>query len=146
MKLMKTGWIVLAVALFAVCGCNAGREERSTGKIEWAESYADGLYLAGVTGKPAMLVFGASWCAPCRDLKRHVFTDKRVAMASRELVNIYIDIDQDRGTAGIYKVRAIPAIFFLAPGGELIGPLKGDRSAGNFAQQMKSVSERYRKT
>jgi thioredoxin-related protein len=142
--MMKKIGILLIIALLSLCACGQGREERLAKKIEWTDSYAEGLYLAGMTGKPIMLVFGANWCAPCQDLKKHVFTNNQVAQASKELVNIYIDIELDRNTTGIYKVRSIPAVFFLAPSGEVVGGLNGERSAKNFARQMTTLSERYK--
>jgi thioredoxin-related protein len=145
-KQMRNAGTLLIIALLFLCACGQSREERLAKKIEWSESYSEGLYLAGMTGRPIMLVFGANWCAPCQDLKKQVFTHKLVAQASKQLVNIYIDIDQDRSTAGIYRVRAIPSIFFLTPGGEIIGGLNGERSAKNMALQMNTISERYKRS
>lgn len=132
----------LAAALALLAACGAGEE--AGGRVEWAASYAEGLRQAEATGRPAMLVFGASWCPPCQELKKHVFTDRRVAEASRGMVNIYVDVDQDRRTAGTYRVRAIPAVFFLSPAGEVVAALKGEHTAQNFARQMTAVAQRYR--
>jgi protein disulfide-isomerase len=134
--------LAMAAALCLAAGCSRG--EPPGGRMEWVETYAEGLLQASLTGKPAMLVFGAVWCPPCRELKQHVFTDRRVAEASKEMINIYIDVDQDRRTAAAYRVRAIPAVFFLSPSGEVIDAFKGEPTARNFARQMAAVAQRYK--
>ncbi len=139
---MKRG-LVIAMAVLAITGCFGESDRSSAGKIEWVFNYAEGLRIARESGKPAMLFFTADWCAPCVELKKHVFTDQRVTEASRRLVNIYIDGDKDRETLAAYNVRGIPAIFFLAPGGEPIGRFDRERTAERFSKEMKAVADRY---
>lgn len=135
--------ISLAMVLLAVTGCYAGSEGAGGGKIEWVSSHAEGLRLARDSGKPVMIFFTADWCAPCVDLKRYVFSDGRVVTASRRLINVYIDADKDYDTLATYKVRGIPAVFFLDPKGEIITRFTGDRSVAGFVKQMTAVADKH---
>lgn len=129
--------------LVLVSGCFADAEGDPAARVRWVQSLPEGLKLAKETGKPAMLYFTADWCAPCLELKKFVFTDKRVADASLRLVNIYIDADKDPDALALYKIRGIPAIFFLNPKGEMIEQLSGDRSAASFVKQMNAIADKY---
>ena len=139
---MKKGLTLILLVLTAV-GCFAASGQDSAGKIDWVKNYPDGLRLARESGKPAMVYFTADWCGPCVELKKYVWSDKRVIAASKELVNIYVDADHDTDTLAAYKVRGIPAVFFLSPAGEIVTKFAGDRSAANFAKQMSSLAAKY---
>jgi thiol:disulfide interchange protein len=136
-------WLVLLGVLVFVSGCFAGSEDKPAATVTWVQDLSEGLKLANASGKPAMLYFTADWCAPCVELKKYVFTDKRVAEASLRLVNIYVDVDKNPDVISAYKIRGIPAVFFLNPNGEMIERLSGDRSAANFARQMTAVANKY---
>jgi len=131
------------LVLSVVTGCFAGSEDNSTAKIRWVQDLSEGLRLAKETGKPAMLFFTADWCAPCIELKKYAFSDKRVAKASSRLVNIYIDVDKNYDALAVYKVRGIPAIFFLSPNGEVVERYSGDRSAASFVKQMTAIADKH---
>lgn len=133
----------LLMVLLLVTGCFAGSEDNPSSKMQWVPDLSDGLRLAKETGKPAMLFFTADWCAPCVDLKKYVFSDKRVAEASARLVNIYIDVDKNYDALSVYKVRGIPAIFFLSPNGEVVERYSGDRSAASFVKQMTAIADKH---
>jgi thiol:disulfide interchange protein len=135
--------LALLWVLLLVTGCFAGSDDKPAVKIQWVQDLSEGLRMADATGKPAMLYFTADWCAPCLELKKYVFTDKRVADASLRLVNIYIDVDKNYDALAAYKVRGIPAIFFLNPKGEMIERLSGNRSVANFVKQMTAVADKY---
>jgi protein disulfide-isomerase len=133
----------LLVLLLAVSGCWAASEDAAPAKIQWVQGMSEGLRLAQESGKPVMLFFTADWCGPCVELKKYVFTDRRVVAASRRLINIYIDADRDVETLAAFKVRGIPAVFFLNPHGETIAQYSGDRSAGSFVKQMSAVADKH---
>jgi len=135
--------IALVMVLLAVNGCLAGSEDAATGKIQWVSSLAEGLKLAKESGKPIMLFFTADWCGPCVELKKYIFTDKRVVAASTRLINVAIDADRDYETLTAYKVRGIPAVFFLDPLGDTVSKYNGDRSAGSFVKEMKALADKY---
>jgi len=133
----------LLLVLLLVTGCWAGSEDTPIAKIRWVQDLSEGLRMAKETGKPAMLFFTADWCAPCWELKKYVFSDKRVVEASSRLVNIYIDVDKNYDAIAVYKVRGIPAIFFLDPSGEIVERVSGDRSVASFVKQMTAVAEKH---
>jgi thiol:disulfide interchange protein len=133
----------LWMVLLTVTGCLAGSEDAAPARIQWVQNLSEGLKLANESGKPAMLFFTADWCAPCLELKKYIFTDRRVVAASKRLINIYIDADSNYETLAAYKVRGIPAIFFLNPLGETIAQYTGDRSAGSFVKQMSAVADKH---
>jgi thiol:disulfide interchange protein DsbD len=135
--------LALALVLLLVTGCFAGPDDNPAAKIRWVQDLSEGLRLAKETGKPAMLYFTADWCAPCVELKKYVFADKRVAEASLRLVTIYIDVDKNYEALADYKVRGIPAIFFLNPKGEIIARYSGDRSVASFVKQMNAVADKH---
>lgn len=133
----------LLLVLLLVTGCWAGSEDTPSAKIGWVQDLSEGLRMAKETGKPAMLFFTADWCAPCLELKKYVFSDKRVVEVSSRLVNIYIDVDKNYDAIAVYKVRGIPAIFFLNPSGEIVERVSGDRSVARFVKQMTAVAEKH---
>lgn len=135
--------LALALVLLLVTGCFAGPDDTPAAKIQWVQDLPEGLRLAKETGKPAMLFFTADWCGPCVELKKYVFSDKRVAAASSRLVNIYIDVDKNFDLLAAYKVRGIPAIFFLNPGGEIVERFSDDRSVTGFVKKMNAVAGKY---
>lgn len=135
--------VSLLMVLLAVSGCFAGSEESAAAKIQWIQNLSEGLRLAKESGKPVMLFFTADWCGPCVELKKYVFTDKRVVEASRRLINVSINADSDFDALTAYRVRGIPAIFFLNPLGETITTYTGDRSAGSFVKQMTAVADKH---
>jgi thiol:disulfide interchange protein len=131
------------LVLLLVSGCFAGSEESPTAKIQWVHDVPAGLRLARETGKAAMLFFTADWCGPCVELKKNTFSDKRVAKASLRLVNIYIDVDKNYEAIAEYKVRGIPAIYFLSPSGEIVERFSGDRSIAGFVKQMTAIADKH---
>jgi thiol:disulfide interchange protein DsbD len=136
-------WLSVLWVLLVVTGCHAEADDVSANKIQWVSDLNEGLRLAKENGKPAMLYFTADWCGPCVELKKHVFSDRKVAEASRRLVNIYVDVDRNHTALAEYRVRGIPAIFFLSPGGEIVGRYLGDRTPSSFVKQMNAVASQH---
>ena len=76
--------------------------------------------LAG--GKPAMLDFTADWCAPCHELERFTFSDRRVQEAVKGFRAFRADLTkfQSPETERLksrYSVHGVPTVLFLAPDG-----------------------------
>lgn len=136
---------LLAWLLSAPAGCFSEPGAGAGETIEWVAGHAEGLRLARETGRPALLFFTADWCGPCVEMKKHIWSERRVVDASRKLVAIYLDVDKEPAILAEYKIRGIPAVVFLSPQGERVGLFSGERSAANMARQMDSLAAKFQR-
>lgn len=71
-------------------------------------------------GKPVFAVFSATWCGPCQAFKRGALSDPRAEKFVREnFIPAYVDVDEQKSAARMFKVSSIPAIAVIR-GGERI--------------------------
>ena len=119
---------MLGVAL-AVVGLFAAINYFLTPKIvhTWLSTEAAGLAHARVSGKPIVMDFTADWCLPCREFEVSVFARPEIAVLLNDFVLVKIDLtreDQDDALPALkdrYGVSTLPAVRFLAPGGQIVG-------------------------
>lgn len=61
--------------------------------------------------KPTLIDFYADWCGPCQAL---LPTLEHLAEAHKDDFNIVkVNVDDNKELAGAFKVRSIPALFFI---------------------------------
>ncbi len=92
-------------------------------KIAWRHDFAAASTEAAESNKPMLVVFGASWCPPCREMKRRVWPDAKVTEAADSLyIPLYIDVDdaKHQSLSVRYDVQSIPAVLVMDAAGNLI--------------------------
>jgi thioredoxin-related protein len=68
---------------------------------------------------------------------KNVFSHDDVAYASKQLVNIYVDVDKaNRQLINEYAVKYVPSVFFLDYSGETIIKVADRRSPDDFIENM----------
>ena len=95
-------------------------------------SFEEALKLAKKEKKNIFLDAYASWCGPCKMLKKNVFTQKEVGdFYNSNFVNMAIDMEQGEGPklAQKYKVQAYPTLLFINHKGEVVGSALGYHQA-----------------
>lgn len=76
-----------------------------------------------------------SWCGPCKQMSRNVFTDAEVgAFFNKHFINIKVDMEKGEGPrlAGRYRVNSYPTLLFLDEKGEVVHAAKGSRPTDQF--------------
>jgi hypothetical protein len=100
--------------------------------------------LAGETGKPLFLYWGAEWCPPCHYLKEKIFSHPDFIEKSREFVALYLDGDTER--AQIYGEEfgtlGYPTVILFNPGGEEIMRLPSDVGVARYVALMNGALRR----
>jgi thiol-disulfide isomerase/thioredoxin len=84
--------------------------------IPWHHDLDAALVDSAKSDKPVLAVFGATWCPPCKAMKRDVWPNEQVAaLVESRFVPLYVDVD-DRTQSSItsrYQIRSIPAVLVL---------------------------------
>jgi thiol-disulfide isomerase/thioredoxin len=118
--------LILYAALHLAAAANLPTTVSSEpNEVHWLTDYAAALEKSNKENRPLLIDFFASWCGPCRQMDKTVYSDASVTSASRAFVCVKIDIDKDRSTALAYKINAIPRLIILNVFGEIVADQTG---------------------
>jgi thioredoxin 1 len=96
---------------------------KSEGIKFYDKSWAEVLKKAKAEHKPIFLDIYASWCGPCKMLKKETFTDRAVGeYFNAHFVNTSFDAEKGDGVtlASKFQVSGYPALFVLDENGKVI--------------------------
>jgi thiol:disulfide interchange protein DsbD len=126
------GILFFSASLYiAVTGLQAGiggiqirsTEQNPGSSIQWL-SYSEAILdQASMEAKPVLMDFYADWCAPCKELDMHTFTDPEIIEKSKEFYMIKVDLTSSENTQAEalrkkYGARGVPTLVFLDPDGK----------------------------
>jgi thioredoxin-like negative regulator of GroEL len=124
----------LLMLSFLVC-CALSFEVRAD-SLEWNRDYSSALQLAQKSGKPILIDFQASWCAPCREMEKEVWIEQKLVEQSKKFVCISIDVDRNKEVATKYNIKNLPTIIFADSWGNKLTRNEGYMSALSIKQIM----------
>ena len=109
-------------------------------KIKWQPNLKTAHKTAVDLDKPLMIVFGATWCAPCRRLESETLTDKRtIALIDREFIPLHLDYDKEAKIVEILEVERIPCLVILTPDANLLHRSEGFATPKEFQAKLNAA-------
>lgn len=137
----------LIALLAAACLLPAFAADFPKGSPKFGTDYQAALAASKKENKPAILVFSASWCGPCQQMKKAVYPSKEVAALHDQFVWAYLDVDVEANAAAAqkYGVQGIPHVQFIGANGKALGSQVGSVPAADFAGTLNQVLEKTRK-
>lgn len=119
---MKTTFIIglMAILVFGLYSFKKSKvdfEADTAAGIQFFKgTFKEALEKATIENKPIFLDLYATWCGPCKTLKKTTFKDTEVgAYFNQHFINLAIDGETPEGKKLIqkYDVRSYPSLFIL---------------------------------
>jgi protein disulfide-isomerase len=112
--------------------------------VVWAEDIASAREVASESGKPVMLFFTATWCVPCRIMKREVFANAEVMKAiNSKVVPVMVYEDSPGGEAAFsqYNVEGTPITIFTDSSGQVLDYAVGGMEKAEFMEMLGNLKQ-----
>ncbi len=135
---MKKALLLLA----AFCSITLHAADFPAGSPKFFTTPAAVLKAAKENGKPIIMVFSASWCAPCQSMVKDVYPSSLVQPLQDKFNWAYLDTDDEANgqLAEEFKVEHLPHVFFLnATAKTTLDHLEDATTAENFARKLTEV-------
>jgi thioredoxin 1 len=103
--------------------------------VSWASDYSAAQEQSVRSGKPMILFFTATWCVPCRIMKRTVWADEQVATEVNERfipLMVYADDPDMAEVFSRYRVGATPTTLITDSQGNALQWVQGKMEKADF--------------
>ncbi|MEQ1554587.1 MAG: thioredoxin family protein [Ferruginibacter sp.] len=107
---------LLAILMITVFSFTFPKNEVSNDIVFFKGTWKEALKLAKNENKLIFLDISASWCGPCKKLKRTTFTNKKVAeYFNAKYINVELDGEYGEGVALAQKfhLTGYPTLYFI---------------------------------
>ena len=104
-------------------------------RVSWSADYPEAQQQAVQSDKPMILFFTATWCVPCRIMKRTVWADEQVATEVNERfipLMVYADDPDMDEVFSRYRVGATPTTIIMDPQGNVLEWVQGKIEKADF--------------
>jgi len=139
---MKNLFLAITVIFLTILNLEGCDSKKSGGIRFYEKNWQAVLDNAKTTHKYIFLDIYATWCGPCKMLKKETFSDSMVAAFFNEnFINASFDGESGDGPmlAERYHINAYPSLFILDENGQVVNSTQGFHTAPgllSFANQV----------
>jgi thioredoxin 1 len=140
--------ILLAGGAFAYYSYNNPKvnfKEDTKGGIQFHKgTWTEALALAKKDNKLVFLDVYASWCGPCKRLKKRTFSNDKVgSYFNNHFINVSLDGEEGEGVqvSSQYNVTSYPSLYLINGDGKIVTETGGFMSPNELISFGKSVSK-----
>ena len=114
------------------------REERRKAPVpaDAPAFFKDAIAEAAAKEQPIIIDFWATWCVPCKRLKKETLENREVAAALDGVQLVFVDLDEYPGIAQAYGVKTVPDVFFVDADGWIIDRLRNFEAPKPFLERL----------
>lgn len=113
-------------------------------QVKFKSNLNKGFEQAAKENKPIFVDFTASWCGPCKKMKREVFTDSNLGQILNDhFINIKVDEKYNRGYINKYNIKAYPTLMFIDSSGMALESYRGYRTSEQLISYATLILDDY---
>lgn len=136
--------LLLLLVFFITIILPAREKIEKIGEVEWyteQNSFEDILKIAQAENKSILAVFSATWCAPCKDVKKRVFKNPDFKKVKDKMVLLYIEQTTKEGKIynKKFKVKGFPTFKIFSKDGILLDASLPSRTVKGFLTWVKEI-------
>ncbi len=102
----------------------------------WWHDFQQAKAEAQRTGRPMLLHFHASWCAPCREMEKEIFSDREVQeFLASNFIPVKVDCSSPNPIADDFNIELLPADLVVSSDGQALSKTKGVPGSGKSGRR-----------
>ena len=145
-SLLVRAVLLLLISLVVTQGSKGQNTKKAKHGIQFSNrAYNEILDEAKVSHKLIFVDAYATWCIPCKQLKKISFQDKNAAdYYNKTFINYSIDVEKGSGPdlAKMWGITGLPTLLILDEGGEVLGTHVGFVDGNGLLQFAKATVSR----
>jgi len=148
-QLFKSRILAICIALIPVLyAIDSSAQQKGLPKeiLFTKQSYKQVLAKAKATHKQVFVDAYATWCAPCKELRKTTFKDpKAAAYFNKHFVNYSVDVEKGEGVglAKTWQVEGLPTLLIIDANGKVMANHTGFVDGNGLMQFAQEAAEPY---
>ncbi|MBL9092554.1 MAG: thioredoxin family protein, partial [Planctomycetaceae bacterium] len=140
--MLRSLTLVIAAALAVLPSVAAAQDT-----LKWETDLATAQRIAGQTNRLVLVHFWGTWCPPCMEMEKTVFSKPGLGTALHPYyvpVKIQVEDDLNQNLVKQFQVEAFPSDIVMTPEGRIVARSKGFKPADQYVGMLNQMAQQAR--